>query len=64
MSEENIVGGAAQEENLAELLEQSFKTLNNGEKVTGIITSITPTEIYVDLGTKLSLIHILWRCFQ
>lgn len=52
MSEENIVGGAAQEENFAELLEQSFKTLNNGEKVTGVITSITPTEIYVDLGTK------------
>jgi ribosomal protein S1/(E)-4-hydroxy-3-methyl-but-2-enyl pyrophosphate reductase len=51
MSEEIIVGGA-QEENFAELLEQSFKTLNNGEKVTGIITSITPTEIYVDLGTK------------
>ena len=51
MSEENIVGGA-QEESFEELLEQSFKTLNNGEKVTGTITSITPTEIYVDLGTK------------
>ncbi len=40
------------EESFAELLEKSIKTLNTGEKVTGIVTGITPTEIYVDLGTK------------
>ncbi len=40
------------EESFAELLEKSIKTLNSGEKVTGIVTEITPTEIYVDLGTK------------
>ncbi|MCQ4864302.1 bifunctional 4-hydroxy-3-methylbut-2-enyl diphosphate reductase/30S ribosomal protein S1 [Pseudoflavonifractor phocaeensis] len=40
------------EESFAELLEKSFKTLNTGEKVTGVVTGITPTEIYVDLGTK------------
>lgn len=40
------------EESFAELLEKSIKTLNTGDKVTGVITGITPTEIYVDLGTK------------
>lgn len=52
MSDEIKVETAGQEENFAELLEQSIKTLNTGEKVTGVVTSITPTEIYVDLGTK------------
>jgi 4-hydroxy-3-methylbut-2-enyl diphosphate reductase len=40
------------EESFAEMLEKSIKTLNTGDKVTGIITRITPTEIHVDLGTK------------
>lgn len=40
------------EESFAELLEKSIKTLNTGEKVTGVVTGISPTEIYVDLGTK------------
>lgn len=40
------------EESFAELLEKSIKTLHTGEKVTGVVTGITPTEIYVDLGTK------------
>lgn len=40
------------EESFAEMLEKSIKTLNTGEKVTGVVTGITPTEIYVDLGTK------------
>ncbi len=39
-------------ESFAELLEQSLKTLNTGDKVTGVITRVTPTEIYVDLGVK------------
>ncbi|MCX7614174.1 MAG: bifunctional 4-hydroxy-3-methylbut-2-enyl diphosphate reductase/30S ribosomal protein S1 [Clostridiales bacterium] len=39
-------------ENFAELLEQSFKTLNTGDKVEGVITNITPMEIHVDLGVK------------
>ncbi len=51
MSEE-IKVETAQEENFAELLEQSIKTLNNGDKVTGIVTAIGATEIQVDLGTK------------
>ena len=43
---------AVQEENFAELLEQSIKTLNTGDKVTGIVTGIGSTEIQIDLGTK------------
>ncbi len=43
---------AVQEENFAELLEQSIKTLNTGDKVTGIVTGIGATEIQIDLGTK------------
>ncbi|MBM6938593.1 bifunctional 4-hydroxy-3-methylbut-2-enyl diphosphate reductase/30S ribosomal protein S1 [Pseudoflavonifractor phocaeensis] len=48
MSEENM----EIEESFAEMLEKSIKTLNTGEKVTGVVTGITPTEIYVDLGAK------------
>jgi len=51
MSEEikAVEGG---EESFEELLNQSFKTLNTGEKVTGIVTAITPTEVQVDVGAK------------
>ncbi len=51
MSEE-IKTMEAMEESFEELLEKSFKTLNTGDKVTGIVTAIGPTEIQVDLGTK------------
>ena len=40
------------EESFAELLEKSIKTLHTGDKVTGVVTGIAPTEIFVDLGTK------------
>ena len=43
---------AVQEENFAELLEQSIKTLNTGDKVMGTVTGIGNTEVQVDLGTK------------
>ena len=43
---------AVQEENFAELLEQSIKTLNTGDKVIGIVTGIGTTEVQIDLGTK------------
>ena len=49
---EIIITDAVQEENFAELLEQSIKTLNTGDKVTGIVTGIGNTEVQVDLGTK------------
>ena len=40
------------EESFEALLEQSIKTLNTGDKVTGIVTGITSKDISVDLGTK------------
>ena len=43
---------AVQEENFAELLEQSIKTLNTGDKVLGTVTAIGNTEVQIDLGTK------------
>jgi len=50
MSEEmNIPQGG---ENFAEMLDASFKTLYTGEKVVGIVTAVTPTEVVCDLGTK------------
>ncbi|MBQ4582284.1 MAG: bifunctional 4-hydroxy-3-methylbut-2-enyl diphosphate reductase/30S ribosomal protein S1 [Oscillospiraceae bacterium] len=51
MSEE-IKTMEAVEESFEELLEKSFKTLNTGEKVTGIVTAVGPTEVQVDLGCK------------
>ena len=39
-------------ESFEELLEKSFKTLNTGDKVTGVVTAIGATEIQVDLGCK------------
>ena len=35
-----------------EMLENSIKTLNTGDTVTGVITSISQNEIHLDLGTK------------
>ena len=40
------------EENFEELLENSIKTLNTGDKVLGTVIAIGSTEIQVDLGTK------------
>ena len=47
-----ITNVEAVEESFAELLEQSIKTLNTGDKVTGIVTGIGTTEVQIDLGTK------------
>lgn len=35
-----------------EMLNQSFKTIDNREKVTAVVTGIAPNEISVDIGTK------------
>ncbi len=39
-------------ENFAEMLENSIKTLNTGDVVKGIVTSIGTNEIHLDLGAK------------
>lgn len=41
-----------QTENFAELLEQTMKTLNPGDIVVGVVTSVSQSEITLDLGTK------------
>ena len=51
MSEENI-NAMEIEESFADMLEKSIKTINTGDKVTGVVTGITATEVNVDLGTK------------
>lgn len=51
MSEENN-NTMEIEESFADMLEKSIKTLNTGDKVTGVVTGITATEVNVDLGTK------------
>ena len=40
------------EQSFAEMLEESFKTLNTGDKVTGTVVAVTPTEVQVELGIK------------
>ncbi len=40
------------EKSFEEMLEESIKTLNNGDKVTGTVVDITPTEVQVELGIK------------
>ena len=41
-------------ENFAQLLEESFKTLNTGDIVKGVITSVAPNELKVDLSAKVT----------
>ena len=52
IEEIKTTGAEPQNENFAELLEQSLKTLHTGEIVKGIITSMSASEVFVDLGTK------------
>ena len=53
-SSEDMTEVSDDNESFEEMLEKSIKTLRTGEKVTGIVTSITATEVSVDLGTKQS----------
>lgn len=39
-------------EDFAAMLEESFKTLNTGDKVTGSVLKISQNEVHVDLGVK------------
>ena len=49
---EEIKVAEGMEESFEELLNQSFKTLNTGDKVTGTVMAINPTEVLVDVGAK------------
>ena len=43
---------APDELSFEQMLEQSLKTINSREKVTATVTSVSPNEIAVDIGTK------------
>lgn len=52
---ESVSSGQSEaEESFEKLLDETFKTLNTGDVVTGTITQISNTEIKVDLGTKVT----------
>ncbi len=44
--------GEPREKSFDEMLEDSIRTINNGDMVSGYVVSITPTEVTVDLGIK------------
>ena len=50
MSEETRIETGS--EDFAAMLEESFKTLNTGDKVTGTVLQIAQNEVQVDLGVK------------
>jgi 4-hydroxy-3-methylbut-2-enyl diphosphate reductase len=52
--EEAPAAAVKTEQTFDEMLEDSLKTIYNGEKVTGVVVAITPTEVSVDIGTKYS----------
>lgn len=51
---ESTISGETAEQSFADMLEDSLKNINNGDTVKGIITSVTPNEIHVDLGVKVT----------
>ncbi len=51
---EEVQNTMSEHENFAQLLEESFKTLNTGDTVRGIVTSVTGTEVHVDIGSKVT----------
>ena len=56
MSDEIKIEESAVEKELSfdEMLEETLKTIYNGDKVTGTVVAITGTEVSVDLGAKYS----------
>ena len=42
------------EQSFDEMLEETLKTIYNGDKVSGVVVAITGTEVSIDLGTKYS----------
>ncbi len=46
-------------ENFAQMLDESFKTLNTGDVVRGVVTLVTPAEVQVDIGAKVTGIMTL-----
>ena len=49
---EEIRSGVTENENFEEMLEESLKSLNTNERVTGTVASITPNEVYVEVDGR------------
>lgn len=47
-----VINTMSEQNNFAQLLEESFKTLNTGDTVKGIVTYVSGTEVKLDLGSK------------
>ena len=47
-----VINTMSEQENFAQLLEESFKTLNTGDTVTGIVMYVSNTEVKLDLGAE------------
>ncbi len=54
LENKNTVAEVSAGESFAEMLENSLKTLNTGETVTGVITSVSSGELHIDLGAKVT----------
>ena len=48
---EEVYKTMSEKENFEQLLQESFKTLNTGDVVTGVVEHVSDTEIQLDLGT-------------
>ena len=48
------VEAVEKEQSFDEMLEETLKPINNGDKVSGVVVAITATEVSIDLGTKYS----------
>jgi len=44
--------GGEEEQSFEEMLNQTFKSVRTGQRVTGVITYVSPAELHIDLGTK------------
>ena len=49
---EEVKKTMTEQENFAQLLESSMKTLNTGDTVVGVVTYVSNNEIHLDLGAK------------
>lgn len=48
------VSAVQEGDSFEKMLDETFKTLNTGDVVTGVVISIAPTEIHVDIGAKVT----------
>lgn len=51
---EEVQNTMSEQENFAQLLDESFKSLNTGDTVRGVVTSVSGTEVHVDIGQKVT----------